>query len=98
MGARATSRRSAPGPPPPAGGGGRPGAGRGGRARLAAAPAPGLAALPSDPAEVTAELVGRAADAGDTACQAVLDRAWMALGAMCAGLVNGLKPEGMVLG
>lgn len=71
---------------------------REGRALLAAGAAPQLAALTSDPAEVTAELVGRAADAGDAACQAVLDRAWMALGAMCAGLVNVLNPEVIVLG
>ena len=71
---------------------------REGRALLAAGAAPRLAALTSDPAEVTAELVGRAADAGDAACQAVLDRAWMALGAMCAGLVNVLNPEVIVLG
>jgi len=71
---------------------------REGRALLAAGAAPQLAALTGDPAEVTAELVGRAADAGDAACQAVLDRAWMALGAMCAGLVNVLNPEVIVLG
>lgn len=71
---------------------------REGRALLAAGAAPQLAALTSDPAEVTAELVGRAADAGDAACQAVLDRAWMALGAMCAGLVNVLNPEVIVVG
>jgi glucokinase len=71
---------------------------REGRALLVAGAAPQLAALTSDPAEVTAELVGRAADAGDAACQAVLDRAWMALGAMCAGLVNVLNPEVIVLG
>jgi len=71
---------------------------REGRALLAAGAAPQLAALTGDPAEVTAELVGRAADAGDAACQAVLDRAWMAIGAMCAGLVNVLNPEVIVLG
>ena len=71
---------------------------REGRALLAAGAAPQLTALTGDPAEVTAELVGRAADAGDAACQAILDRAWMALGAMCAGLVNVLNPEVIVLG
>ncbi|MEO7870124.1 MAG: ROK family protein [Candidatus Limnocylindria bacterium] len=71
---------------------------REGRALLAAGSASQLAALTSDQAGVTAELVGRAADAGDAACQAVLDRAWLALGAMCAGLVNVLNPEVIVLG
>lgn len=71
---------------------------REGRALLAAGTAPQLAALVTEPADVTAELVGRAADSGDTACQAVLDRAWTAIGAMCAGLVNVLNPEVIVLG
>jgi predicted NBD/HSP70 family sugar kinase len=47
---------------------------------------------------VDAALVGEAADAGDEACQSVLDRAWTAIGAMCAGLVNVLNPEVIVLG
>ena len=57
---------------------------REGRALLARGEAPGLAAL--------------AADGGDAECQRVLDRAWVAIGAMCAGLVNGLNPEVIVLG
>jgi glucokinase len=71
---------------------------RDGRALLADGAAPGLAALASRPAEVDAELVARAADDGDPACQRVLDRAWEAIGAMCAGLVNVLNPEVIVLG
>ncbi|MGH7340944.1 MAG: ROK family protein, partial [Candidatus Rokuibacteriota bacterium] len=47
---------------------------------------------------VDAELVARAADAGDAACASVLERAWTAIGAMCAGLVNVLNPEVIVLG
>jgi glucokinase len=47
---------------------------------------------------VDAELVARAADAGDAACKAVLARAWTAVGAMCAGLVNVFNPEVIVLG
>ncbi|HEX9767453.1 MAG TPA: ROK family protein, partial [Nitriliruptorales bacterium] len=39
-----------------------------------------------------------AADAGDAACRSVLERAWSAVGAMCAGLVNVLNPEVLVLG
>ena len=42
--------------------------------------------------------MARAADEGDAACQAVLDRAWTAIGAMCASLVNALNPEVIVLG
>ena len=70
---------------------------REGRALLARGEAPGLAALAAD-AEVSAELVARAADEGDAACQRVLDRAWVAIGALCAGLVNALNPEVIVLG
>ena len=70
---------------------------RGGRALLKSGGAPGLAALAAD-AEVDAELVARAADEGDEACRSVLDRAWVAIGAMCAGLVNALNPEVIVLG
>lgn len=70
---------------------------REGRALLERGEAPLLAALAGD-AEVDAELVARAADEGDAACQAVLDRAWTAIGAMCASLVNALNPEVIVLG
>jgi glucokinase len=71
---------------------------REGRALLERGAAPRLAALINDPADVDAELVARAADEGDAACQAVLSRAWEAIGAMCAGLVNVLNPEVIVLG
>lgn len=71
---------------------------REGRALLAAGAAPGLAALATNPAAVDAALVVRAADAGDSDCRALLDRAWTAIGAMCAGLVNVLNPEVIVLG
>jgi glucokinase len=47
---------------------------------------------------VDAELVARAADDGDDACAAVLDRAWVAIGAACASLVNLLNPEVIVIG
>lgn len=70
---------------------------REGRALLDRGAAPRLAALARS-AEVDAELVARAADEGDTACQAVLDRAWTAIGVMCASLVNALNPEVIVLG
>jgi glucokinase len=83
--------------------------GREGRVLLAAGTAPVLARLAAEAAAapdapphaedlVDAELVARAADAGDAACQAVLARAWTAIGAMCAGLVNVFNPECIVLG
>ncbi|MGH2456518.1 MAG: ROK family protein [Candidatus Limnocylindria bacterium] len=71
---------------------------REGRALLAAGLAPGLAALAAGPDDVDAALVARAADGGDAACGAVLARAWQAVGALCAGLVNVLNPEVIVLG
>ncbi|MGZ6255743.1 MAG: ROK family protein [Candidatus Limnocylindria bacterium] len=70
---------------------------REGRELLKRGEAPGLAALAADE-PVDAELVARAADEGDIACQHVLERAWVAIGAMCAGLVNTLNPEVIVLG
>jgi glucokinase len=70
---------------------------REGRTLLKSGEAPGLAALAAD-AEVDAALVARAADEGDAACQRVLDRAWVAIGAMCASLVNAVNPEVIVLG
>jgi len=70
---------------------------REGRALVKNGEAPGLALLAAD-AEVDAALVARAADEGDAACQRVLDRAWVAIGAMCASLVNAVNPEVIVLG
>ncbi|HEY7332432.1 MAG TPA: ROK family protein [Candidatus Limnocylindria bacterium] len=83
--------------------------GREGRALLAAGTAPILARLaaeaaaapgaPVDPEDlVDAALVARAADEGDAACQAILARAWTAVGAMCASLVNVFNPEVIVVG
>jgi glucokinase len=81
---------------------------REGRQLLAAGDAPilarlvaeaGGAATGADAQEIIdAELVSRAADMGDAACRAVLARAWIAIGAMCAGLVNVFNPEVIVLG
>ena len=48
--------------------------------------------------ELGADHVAKAAAAGDAASQALLDRAWVAVGAMCAGLVNVLNPEVIVIG
>jgi glucokinase len=52
----------------------------------------------SGASELGAEHVSKAAAAGDPACQALLERAWVAVGAMCAGLVNVLNPEVIVIG
>jgi glucokinase len=60
--------------------------------------APGLAALLQQPDEPDAAAVSAAADAGDATCAAILDRAWEALGAMAASVVNTLNPEVIVLG
>jgi glucokinase len=59
---------------------------------------PVLARLAATGEPVDAELVARAADDGDDACAAVLDRAWVAIGAACASLVNLLNPEVIVIG
>lgn len=71
---------------------------REGRLLLERGEAPLLAARVQDPGEVSAAQVADAADAGDAACRAVLDRAWTAVGALCASLVNLLNPEVIVLG
>ena len=73
---------------------------REGRALLETGRLPELAAVfaASGAAELGAEHVAQAADEGDAACQAVLDRAWVAIGAMCASLVNVLNPEVIVIG
>jgi glucokinase len=60
--------------------------------------APGLARLAAAGEPVDAELVSRAADDGDEACVALLDRAWTGIGAVCASLVNLLNPEVIVIG
>jgi glucokinase len=73
---------------------------REGRALLEQDRAPRLAAIfaASGADELGAEHVARAADEGDAACQAVLDRAWVAIGALCSSLVNLLNPEVIVIG
>jgi glucokinase len=71
---------------------------RDGQALLAAGRAPRLAEIASDGQPVTAETVCAAADAGDAECRALLDRAWSAIGATCASLLNLLNPEVIVLG
>ena len=60
--------------------------------------APVLAELVSGGAPMDAATVCAAADGGDVACRSLLDRAWIAIGATCAGLVNVLNPQVLVLG
>jgi glucokinase len=70
-----------------------------GREALARGEAPGLAALVGgDRDAVSAADVAQAADAGDAASGAIMDRAYEAVGALCASLVNVLNPEVIVLG
>jgi glucokinase len=57
-----------------------------------------LARLAADGREVDAELVARAAEAGDRACAALLEHAWVAIGALCGSLANLLDPEVIVIG
>jgi glucokinase len=73
---------------------------RDGRALLEAGRSERLADVfaASGAAELGAEHVAQAADEGDAACRAILDRAWLAVGALCASLVNLLNPEVIVLG
>ena len=52
----------------------------------------------SGASELEAAHVAKAAQEGDAACRALLDRAWVAVGAMCASLVNVLNPEVIVIG
>ena len=71
---------------------------RAARAMLDRGAATGLAALLANTEPLTAELVARAADEGDSDCAAVMQRAGVALGAMLSGLVNLLNPEVIVIG
>jgi len=71
---------------------------RDGRALWESGASPRLRQLAAAVDEVDAELVARAADEGDPASRAVLVRAWTAIGAMCASLVNLLNPEVIVFG
>jgi glucokinase len=57
-----------------------------------------LADLTADGGEPDARLVAQAAQDGDEACRAILDRAWIAIGALCASLVNLLNPDVIVIG
>lgn len=71
---------------------------RAAQALLSEGSSPALTRLAADGAEVDAALLSRAADEGDPAADATLLRAWTAIGAMCASLVNLLNPEVIVMG
>ena len=71
---------------------------RDGAAMLADAPNSPLARLAASNEELDAELVARAAAMGDAGCIALLERAFTAVGALCASLVNLLDPEVIVIG
>ena len=45
-----------------------------------------------------ASLLARAAEGGNADAAAILERAWVAVGALCASLVNILCPEVIVIG
>jgi predicted NBD/HSP70 family sugar kinase len=71
---------------------------RDGAALLDRGEAPVLADLVATGAAVDARTVCAAADAGDAACRSLIERAWTAVGAACASLVNLLNPEVIVIG
>ena len=71
---------------------------REGQVLLGRSPDTPLARLAANGAEVDAELVARAAALGDAGSAALLERAWQAVGALCASLVNLLDPEVIVIG
>jgi glucokinase len=71
---------------------------RGARQMVARSPDSPLGRLAAAAEEVDAELVARAAAAGDAGCVALLERAWVAIGALCATLINLLDPQVIVIG
>ncbi len=71
---------------------------RDGRLLLERGEAPILAKLAATTETVDAALVAQAADAGDLACQAVYERAYVAVGALCASLVMAFNPQVIVIG
>jgi glucokinase len=71
---------------------------RAGRELVRRGEAPGLAALATAGEVIQAEHVARAAEDGDGACRALIERAWVAVGALCASIVNAFNPEVIVIG
>jgi glucokinase len=68
------------------------------RALVASGRSPRLAELAASGRDLDAAAVADAADAGDAAAAQLLGRAWTAIGALCASLVNALNPEVIVIG
>lgn len=68
------------------------------RALVDAGTSPRLRELVEEGAEIDAELLTRAADDGDSAAARAVARAWTAIGALCASLVNVLNPDVIVIG
>ena len=71
---------------------------RSARSLLDAGRAPILRYLAAAGEPVDAALVARAARDGDREAASLLDRAWVAIGALCASLINVLNPEVIVIG
>jgi len=71
---------------------------RDGRLLLENGTSPILAQLVAGGRDVDAALVAEAADAGDEACRAIYERAYVAVGVLCASLVNALNPQVIVIG
>ena len=68
------------------------------RALVASGGSPHLAAMAAAGRDLDAAAVADAADGGDRAAGQLLGRAWTAIGALCASLVNALNPEVIVIG
>ncbi len=69
-----------------------------GRALVGEHPDSPLARLAKGAPELDAQLVATAAEEGDAGAAALLERAWVAIGALCASLINALDPEVVVIG
>lgn len=57
-----------------------------------------LARLAAAEGRIGARIVAQAAAEGDEACAAILERAWVAIGALCGSLVNLFDPQVIVIG
>jgi glucokinase len=71
---------------------------RDGRLLVERGESPILAGLAAGGRDVDAALVAAAAEAGDEACRAIYERAYVAVGVLCASLVNALNPQVIVIG
>ena len=68
------------------------------RSLVASGASPRLAEMAAAGRDLDAAAVADAADGGDSAAAQLLGRAWTAIGALCASLVNALNPEVIVIG